>query len=63
MQNLAGFGMQVKNRSGKRDFKYKWERENTFWRGQDAGIARYSIAGYGIAVSCTRETYCPRGGC
>ena len=26
--SMAGFGMRVKNRSGKRDFKYKRERDN-----------------------------------
>ena len=51
----AGFGVQVKNRSGKRDFKYKRERDNAFLRGRDAGIVRYSMAGYGITLSCTRE--------
>ena len=54
--------MQVKNGSGKRDFKYKRERDNAFLRGRDAGIVRYSMAGNGITVSCTRET-CARGGC
>ena len=48
--------MRVKNRSGKRDFKYKRERDNAFLRGRDAGIVRYSMAGYGITISCTRET-------
>ena len=43
--------MQVKIRSGKRDFKYKRERDNAFLRGQDAGILRYSMAGYGITNS------------
>ena len=48
--------MQVENRSGKLDFKYKRERDNTFLRGQDVGIVRCSMAGYGITVPCTRET-------
>ena len=48
--------MRVTNRSGKRDFKYRRERDNAFLRGQDAGIVRYSMAGYGITISCTRET-------
>ena len=48
--------MRVKNRSGKRGFKYKRERDDAFLRGRDAGIVRYSMAGYGITVSCTRET-------
>ena len=52
----AGSGMRVKNRSGKRDFKYKRERDNAFLRGRNAGIIRYSMAGYRITVSCTRET-------
>ena len=54
--------MQVKNRSGKRDFKYKPERDNGFLRGRDAGIVRYSIAGCGITVSCARETLFQGGG-
>ena len=41
----AGFGMRVKNRSGKRDFKYKREGVNAFLRGRDAGIIRYSMTG------------------
>ena len=45
MRDLAyfegGIGMRVKNRSGKRDFKYKRERDNAFLRGRDAGIVRY----------------------
>ena len=49
-------GLRVKNRSGKRDFKYKGERDNAFLRGRDVGIIRYSMAGYRITVSCTRET-------
>ena len=40
MRDLAYFegeiGMRVKNRSGKRDFKYGRERDYTFLRGQDA---------------------------
>ena len=48
--------MRVKNRSGKRDFKYKRERDNAFLRGRDAEIVRYSMAGYGITVPCTRKT-------
>ena len=44
--------MRVKKRSGKRDFKYKRERDNAFLRGRDAGIVRYSMAGYGITISC-----------
>ena len=48
--------MRVKNRSGKRDFKYKRERDNAFLRGRDAGIVRCSMARYGITISCTRET-------
>ena len=48
--------MRVKNRSGKRDFKYKRERDNAFLRGRDARIVRYSMAGYGVTVPCTRET-------
>ena len=48
--------MRVENRSGKRDFKYKRERDNAFLRGRDAGIVSYSMAGNGITVSCTRET-------
>ena len=60
MRDLAyfegGTGMRVKNRSGKRDFKYKRERDNAFLRSRDAGIIRYSMAGYRITVSCTRET-------
>ena len=48
--------MQVKNGRGKRDFKYKRERDNAFFEGRDAGIVRYSMAGNGIAFSCTRET-------
>ena len=48
--------MRVKNRRGKRDFKYKRERENAFLRGRDAGIMRYSMAGYGITISCIRKT-------
>ena len=48
--------MQVKNGSGKRDFKCKWERGNAFLRGRDAGIMRYSMTGNGITVSCTGET-------
>ena len=47
--------MRVKNRSGKRDFKYKRERDNAFLRGRDGGIVRYSMAGYGITVSCTKD--------
>ena len=43
--------MRVKKRSGKRDFKYKRERDNAFLRGRDAGIVRYSMAGYGINYS------------
>ena len=42
--------MRVKHRSGKRDFKYKRERDYTFLRGSDAGIVRYSMAGYGITI-------------
>ena len=52
----VGFGRRVRNRSGKRDYKYKRERDNAFLRGRDAGIVRYSMAGYGITISCTRET-------
>ena len=52
----AGYGMRIKNRSGKRDFKYKRERDNAFLRRRDAGIMRYSMAGYRIIVPCTRET-------
>ena len=52
--------MGVKNRSGKRDFKYKRERDKAFLSGRDAGIMRYSMAGYGITVSCNRETL-PQG--
>ena len=48
--------MRVKNRSEEWDFKYKRERDNAFLRGRDAGIVRYSIAGYGITASRTRET-------
>ena len=48
--------MRVKNRSEKRDFKYKRERDNVFLRGRDAAIVRYSMAGYRITISCTRET-------
>ena len=56
--------MRVKNRSGKRDFKYKRERDNAFLRGRDAGIVRYSMAGYGVTVPCTRETLSQgEGGC
>ena len=44
--------MRVKNRSGKRDFKYKRERDNAFLRGRDAGIVRYCTACYGITI-CT----------
>ena len=40
----ARFGMRVKNRSGKRDFKYGRER------GRDAVIVRYSMAGYRITI-------------
>ena len=58
----VGFGMRVKNRSGKRDFKYRWERDNAVLRGRDTGIVRYSMAGYGISVSSTRETL-SQGGC
>ena len=54
--------MRVKNRSGKRDFKYKRERDNAFLRGRDAGIMRYSMAGYGITVPCTRKTLSQGGG-
>ena len=52
--------MLVKNRSGKRDFKYKRKRDNAFLGGRDARIVRYSMAGNGITVSCTRETL-PQG--
>ena len=52
--------MRVKNRSGKRDFKYKRERKYAFLRGQDAGIVRYSMAGYRITVLVS-ERHCPRG--
>ena len=52
--------MRVKNKSGKRDFKYKRERDNAFLRGRDAGIVRYRMAGYGITVSCTRDTLSQR---
>ena len=38
----AGFGTRAKNRSGKRDFKYKRERDNAFLRDRDAGIVRCS---------------------
>ena len=48
--------MRVKNRSGKRDLKYKRERDNAFLRGRDAGIVRYSMAGCRVTISCTRET-------
>ena len=48
--------MRVKNRSGKRDFKYKREQDNAFLRGWNARIVRYSMAGYRITVSCARET-------
>ena len=58
----AGFGMRVKNRSGKQDFKYKRERDNAFLRRRGAGIVRYSMAGYGIIVPCTRETLSGGGG-
>ena len=47
--------MRVKNRSRKQDFKYKRERNNAFLRGRDAATVRYSMAGNGITVSCTRE--------
>ena len=40
--------MRVKSRSGKRDFKYKRERDNAFLRGRDAGIVRYGMAGYDV---------------
>ena len=43
--------MKIKMRSGKRDFKYKRERDNAFLRGRDAGIVRYSMAGNGITNS------------
>ena len=33
----AGSGMRVKNRGGKRDFKYKRERDNAFLRGSGCG--------------------------
>ena len=33
----AGSGMRVKNRSGKRDFKYKRERDNAFFKGSGCG--------------------------
>ena len=56
----AGFGMRVKNRSKKGDFKYKREQDNAFLRARDAGIVGYSMllsmAGYRITVPCTRET-------
>ena len=58
---MAEFGMRVKSRSGKRDFKYKREQDNVFFRDGDAGIMRYSMAGYGITVPCTKEN-CLRGG-
>ena len=35
--------MRVKNKSGKRDFKYKRERDNAFLSGRDAGIVKYSV--------------------
>ena len=54
--------MRVKNRSGKRDFKYKRERDNAFLRGRDAAIVRYSMAGYGLQF-LVPERHCPRGGC
>ena len=44
--------MRVKNRSGKRDFKYEGEQDYAFLRGRDAGIVRYSMAGYGFTI-CT----------
>ena len=39
-----------------------WEQDNRFLRGQDAGIMSYSMVGYGITVSCTREAL-SQGGC
>ena len=59
MRDLAYFEgriRDVKNRSGKWNFKYKRERDNAFLIGRDEGIVRYSMAGYGMTVSCTRET-------
>ena len=59
---MAEFGMRVKSSSGKRDFKYKREQDNVFSRDGDAGIVRYSMAGYGITVPCTKETLSRGGG-
>ena len=42
--------MRVKNRSGKRDFKYGRKRDYAFLRGRDAVIVRYSMAGYRITI-------------
>ena len=55
--------MRVKNRSGKRDFKYRREQDNAFSRGRDAGIVRYSMAGYTGLQFLVPERHCPRGGC
>ena len=44
MRDLAYFEGEirdVKNRSGKRDFKYGRERDYAFLRGRDAVIVRY----------------------
>ena len=48
----ARFGVRVKSRSGKRDFKYRRERDYVFLRGRDAGIVRYSMEGEGLTI-CT----------
>ena len=54
--------MLVKNSSGKRDFKYKRERDNAFLRGRDARIVKYNMARNGITV-LVPERHCPRGDC
>ena len=41
----------------------KPEQDNMFFRDGDAGIVRYSMAGYGITVPCTRETLSQGGRC
>ena len=56
--------MRVKNRSRKRDFKYKRERDNAFLRGRDAGIVRYTVVWQDTGLQFLKpERHCPRGGC